>query len=823
MSAQIKQYSLIGLFLFFVNVLFAQNLAVYEFTISKNSVLNVDMVSSGPPVIAQNPASANNGTLITVSPLFPGYNVAYEPHSDFTGSESFVVEYYVPGQFPGIYTPKYSTVLVHVVQSIVTCEMDYVSLDDLTPDMDVDVLSNDFTDLGALGIPHISQEFNCTASVNSDSTLHVSITPGFHGMAYVKYAVTNDHDGRDEGLLVIKVNNGNINVNDTLVFYTSEKRELELLFIEDGYDLAAGESLNFGDLFVEDSDRLKYVPNTSGIEEFVLTNGTQEKLIQIHNLATGDSDLVTVDDNYAMAPNQTIVMDVTGNDHRTHQIIDHSPELIKDSQDNLSFTSSTPGVFEFYYTVNIGNGSGYHTSTITIEVSDFNPETNEWELTTPRNVSRLVEYNVPMDDYEMNAISNPLHGTLEIYHGLDTVDLTCTSVVGRELIIYTPNTNYLGVDYFEVEYCPGSSPCEILKFDIEVFNHGNDSLCHCVQDCVWPGDTNNDGRVSIADVLPIGLYMGCSGPSRSDEAYNLWYGQNSASWNAPVLSQEDLKYVDADGDGQISEADLSVVLNNLGGQHNVTSYEPSGIKGFYFNLIPHSTELDSGDLAVFDIVIGNYEYPVFDLNGLSFSIGMNPAMVDSASLNVDFFEQDWFTYLSPSVQSFVSPEDGMMQAAFARSKGIPVSGLGVIGEVSFIVEDGVDGFKVEDGQSLIPIPITIYDIRGLSDTGESLAFANAETVVYLKLPTESHDTENNLNLLTFPNPTNNLLNVHLNGSGSINSYRIFDVYGKEVLNGNNVNAKNLQVNTVAFISGTYTIQVLSDLGQISSSLFTVIK
>ncbi|MFQ5605188.1 MAG: hypothetical protein ACE5HS_18130, partial [bacterium] len=45
--------------------------------------------------------------------------------------------------------------------------------------------------------------------------------------------------------------------------------------------------------------------------------------------------------------------------------------------------------------------------------------------------------------------------------------------------------------------------------------------CGCF---VWPGDTNNDGVVNAADVLPVGLHFGKTGPTRSGASLS-WSGQ----------------------------------------------------------------------------------------------------------------------------------------------------------------------------------------------------------------------------------------------------------------------------------------------------------
>ncbi|NIR93333.1 MAG: hypothetical protein GWO08_06550, partial [Gammaproteobacteria bacterium] len=47
---------------------------------------------------------------------------------------------------------------------------------------------------------------------------------------------------------------------------------------------------------------------------------------------------------------------------------------------------------------------------------------------------------------------------------------------------------------------------------------------------VWPGDTNNDGIVNQADVLPVGLHWNKTGPARPN-ATTQWIGQFCPPWN----------------------------------------------------------------------------------------------------------------------------------------------------------------------------------------------------------------------------------------------------------------------------------------------------
>ncbi len=73
---------------------------------------------------------------------------------------------------------------------------------------------------------------------------------------------------------------------------------------------------------------------------------------------------------------------------------------------------------------------------------------------------------------------------------------------------------------------------------------------------VWPGDTNNNGFVDQADILPIGLYWKSSGAVRGNASRN-WHLQPALPWGV-----NDATYADCDGNGFIDQADvLPVALN----------------------------------------------------------------------------------------------------------------------------------------------------------------------------------------------------------------------------------------------------------------------
>jgi len=78
---------------------------------------------------------------------------------------------------------------------------------------------------------------------------------------------------------------------------------------------------------------------------------------------------------------------------------------------------------------------------------------------------------------------------------------------------------------------------------------------------VWPGDTNNDGIVNQADILPIGLHFNKTGPARQNPSSS-FTPQVAAPWT-PVAAT----YADANGDGTINQADVLPIGLNFGKTH----------------------------------------------------------------------------------------------------------------------------------------------------------------------------------------------------------------------------------------------------------------
>lgn len=124
---------------------------------------------------------------------------------------------------------------------------------------------------------------------------------------------------------------------------------------------------------------------------------------------------------------------------------------------------------------------------------------------------------------------------------------------------------------------PVGTPVTFSITDIVGIDHLNNSISltpqsvNTVLNCgitVWPGDTNNDGIVNQADVLPLGLHWNRTGPARTGGSC-AWSAQFAAPWT-PLAAT----YADANGDRIVNQADVLCIGLNWNRTHTAASSAP---------------------------------------------------------------------------------------------------------------------------------------------------------------------------------------------------------------------------------------------------------
>ncbi|MEJ6693268.1 MAG: T9SS type A sorting domain-containing protein [Saprospiraceae bacterium] len=725
--------------------------------------------------------------------------------ANFIGTATFAMEWYASSNnFPFI-EPRVTFYEIEVVESILDAKVDVVTIDNSITSVEIYPLVNDFGEFAPLTLSDVSQVMYGSAEVTDSNTIIYTVADT--NMDYLMYTITDSIGESASGKIVINILEDDPVSVDTLS-YTITDLQSQLVVLPFG-DLEEIQSPAQGALDSISEYSYLYIPDlgASGIDTVVFQNvagNNRVALIEVYDVSVEPS--YAVNDSYFAAEATTVTVFPLENDIKdTYPIIDISSELDYVSPGVYSYMPDVDfsGLKIFEYTIDYGFGTS--TANIYVSIGNYEPQsTFAYSFVTPQDRPLVIKYEIPLEGYEF--VANTFftdHGFVETYGENDNVTIGCDDVNGEAFFIYYPGSNYVGFDDFEVEYCI-NEVCVNYEVEIEVVSVDSDE-CFCVNDCVWEGDTDGNGKVNVSDILPIGRHMGISGAPR-ESLYDFWSAEDTDNWTYDQPSGKNIKHADANGDGIVTVVDTNSISEYYNQLSNFVPDEVLDVKDYPFYLIPQSTEVDSGELLVLDIVLGSEDFPVKDLHGLAFSVQVGGGFADSASLYIDLYEDSWLTNLGPSIQMSKKPADGLIEAALTRTDGLPSSGYGIIGQLGFIVEDEAQGIKDDDGERYFGIRL-----RGaIGETAAGNSYYMPEAAVRIQYVNEGVKDEKlfPIDMLVSPNPTSDILRIDLpNVNEEIRNLYLNDITGKSIL----VNKSNSTINLGSLPMGMYILSVESNM------------
>ncbi len=744
------------------------------------------------------------------------------------GNPNYVGKARAHAQYVDNLRPYYIEYDILFVESVIETKDDYVTFANEDP-LTVFPLSNDVSTTSGLNISGISLVQGGSAILEGDS---IVFTPDSDiNMAYLVYSTKDDAGSTMNGVVHFLRDETNFSTVDTILYSIRNTQNKKLILPVSGFQLNQG-----GDLGTLDTlhDRVfNYIPHfpDSGMDTLVFTHTDGYYYTFIINVLATQHNTSSVRDDVVFTPkNTSVTFDVLANDLAQHfNIVSFSPELVRDTLG--VFTYSPPnnfsGVKDFIYTVRYSSNWSY-TGKIKVFVGNYEPiNTIDYQFNTLKNNSLVINYDVPIDGYNFNILNNPLFGTVEIFQNQSTQE-DCNEFYSKFSLIYNPDNNYFGQDSFDVEYCVVNNPCVVYKVYIDVHDNSQDTLCPCQgPDCVWVGDFNGDGRVSVRDILALGRYMGLGGAEREDIDLPYRSGQHAADWFYSQNNGVNLKHIDANGDGLITSDDMESIVENYGLHHEFVPRDVLGSKDISFSLHNPQPEYEPGDLLVIDIALGTPQVPAEDISGLVFGLNINPQIFDSSSLEVVFDPNSWFTKGNSNINLYQQPQHGQVEAALSLVSSIvvdeldgfrpnTVSGEGIFGQILFIVVDELDGFKSNLPYHVSRIHahgIEIEDVDGLRyQLPDSYLDIKINKTITAPLPTEDK-------LILYPNPAQDRVILHFNGRNTILDYSVFDAMGQVITVRNDVNAQTDVINTSSYAEGIYVVKVTTNQGTISKKIY----
>lgn len=714
------------------------------------------------------------------------------------GYRSFTIEYIIANP-----TPKSNYRIYHLnfVTSAVKANDDLIQWDG-SGTLTISPLANDeYTGPVTLKL----NQNDGTATVVNNTITYTNAA--FAGTAYIQYTVTDSLGTADQAIIKIEEAAEQPSEDQNFEFVVNYQ-ETKNITVPAGFTL---DQFPFnGEVESIDATHFVYTPEAYFIGQdsftFVHANGTvldyQARVID----AERDPGFVRNDLVYT-AKNTAITFDVFANDLvKSFPIVEFSPQLVHDTLGVFTYTPATNFSGTKSFTYKVDSGVSVETGKITLVVGNHNPQADIiYKYEIPGNQSFVIEYEVPIDGYSfvIDPAKGPNHGVAYAFQD-STSGLSCGTAYGKALLAYTPDAGYTGTDTMELKYCVVNNPvCTTYKLYFNV-QAPTSAACPCIDDCVWSGDLNGDGRVSAHDLLTLGRFLGYEGPARDTTITYTWGANEANDWGVQLPNGKDLKHADANGDGRLTADDIQGILDNFNKINSLVPNENLGYKDFPFSLSSNYSEVEPGDTLVINFHLGSASIPANDIHGISFALNIDGDFVDSSSLRVKFFDNSWMADHSPTLQMHKQVSDGNVRLAFTRSSGQGASGNGIIGQAIWIVgeEDG-DGLK--SGNDIVLRNISVENILLEHSNGDVKRLQSSSLLV--KQSFEELETDLLSNDLLYPNPVKNNLNLILTVEKA--TINIVSVSGNLLLS-KKVNSNSDGLDVSSLLPGIYILEVNSD-------------
>lgn len=724
------------------------------------------------------------------------------------GNATFTIEYYVPGPISFIPKPQYSVLELNTVTSIVGATRDYVMIDS---DLSVDVLTNDNSTAGDLELLGTVLDQDADATANG-SNVDVTALNSTDKM-YAQYLVA-DTFATNGTSVVVAIPNVTIDADQTKQLFTTNKSSLAFTMPGSGFTLNDTYGETDGNLEQLNELAYNYTPdsNFEGLDsvQFVNANGFSYTVyVKVYDKAYDNSFIR--DDEVYTSKNTQITFDVYENDLKEFSIIDYSEELeyLGDGEFTYLPPEAYYGVQNFFYTAS--DGLSDYTAEISIEVNDqqpFNWYTYEFEGLA--NTPFVIDYQVPIEGTDWTVFNLPSNGTLNLLDEGESEEDSCYSVSGVNKVVYKPNPGFVGTDAFDLFYCTAANACHQVKTIITVTaSQDTTGACPCVDDCIWEGDANNDGKVSLLDLQKIGADMGSLVAKKENLNHGLWYGQKGDTSNDAVFS-------DSNGDGVVTEDDVNAILENYGNLRSFSQYESLITDDYIIELEAQEESVDSGDVLHINIIAGNDEFPAIDVHSFSFALNVSADLADSSSMQMNYLKSSWLNHNDPTIDLQVVPMDGRIETAITKTSGLNSSGQGIVAVLEFIVEEEAEGFRLEEGAERL-ISIELTDVYASDANGKTIKLKDQllQVPIRAKEDGEENLVETKNPTFLYPNPTSEELNIELLNGETIQHLEVYNLNGILLDQVRNVNSTYYQLD-LDRNPGLYILHVITEKNNYTS-------
>lgn len=781
-----------------------------------------------------------NGIILNIIDGLNGIDtIVYLPNEGYLGLDEFSFEHFAIAS-PTLAFPTliHTTVKIKVLPSYVEAQHDYTVMT-TGEEASIRVITNDSVTHGALTIDPIFPVVNHGTVSKGAERGYVNFVPeaGYTGLADFNYVACDSIGTCAMGSVTVYVNEPNAIFNDEIRLGTGQNTSKAIPM---PFKVTNIEATTNGNVSIERSEyAVVYQPNLDfyGSETFTVygENGNQRTVIldiierPVNSFSLANDDVV-----YAILGESADINLVANDEYLGISKVDilnvQGGSITNKSNatdGDITFVPNAGfrGVGRIWYRVfDAGYSEHIGFAYVVYDRNNFGPNVRDYEYTFKVNPgqTKIIDYKAPIDNYSLSPTD-----------GFDN-SAGYISPFDSKSIRYEAPEEAPATDEFEISYCvpANSSNCQQIKIRIEVVN---EKVEDCSNDCVFPGDLNTDGIVNSADLLPLGLYVGQKGPAR-EGASTRFGAQAAADWDMSLVDDTsvNLKHYDANGDGIISEKDADAVRRNYGAVRQlVPNALPALSKGISITPnrvtpnpeeIPVGSAIPAGSLIEFAITLGDENSQELDLYGFTFPFKISgKSFIDTESIKVTFSDDSWAALNAPTIDlaqnvSKDNTDDIQFDLAFTRTSGKAVSGIGLVATVSFVVVEDIGGFKLPEG--IAQLKVEVGQGYVLDGQGTYYQYEGTEEVILPITFEQQADEELTANnLLVFPNPVSDILNVHLNSFNyKVNAISLYNITGQEVYRSLPVDTKQVPISVANLAEGLYIMSVQTDGGVLSKKI-----
>lgn len=734
----------------------------------------------------------------------------YSPNKDFIGQDTFSVSFLLKN------IPTTTLFNVTVRQAKIIAIPDLYAYDFVKEgEQLMSVTENDIDEETGLKptISLITSKNNGIFTIAADRK-DILFTPvkGFSGVANITYLVcnvTNEVCSQTTASIIVP------NPKDTFEVFTPKFSPINLPIPK---DFTLQGAISNGTIKTDGHFQV-FTPNASfeGKESMLFKNAfTNQQIFVNVNVLSKRKNIYAFDDFTSLTPGSS----VSNWNLLTNDNIKSNPSFRIISQPKFGKLSSIEGSRVTYEAPNGSNFSGvdqftYELSqdgldkemaTVYIKVSKFEPVSSVFNFYTPKGVTLKVGNTFPSSVNNIKLeIKKRGNGDLVV-----NADNTLT---------YDPLTINSGVDNkWEIDYLVSDKVVSTVNLIFNILNESSVTSSCLGADCVWSGDTNNDGIVSLSDLLPIGRYLGSVHSSDGPLTTESWYGKKASDWdNVSVL-----KYVNTNGDRFITDADTLAVRKYLGNTHGIIAKDIP-IQNFTVKL-KGNTSVKPGEAVNLDVFIGDKSKPAIDLYGFTLSLPFNKQIFDLSKSSITFDSRSWLAYNSPVFALTNSNNDrGVMEAAYTRTSGKAADGFGKVGTARIIVID-IAGIKPPNGSNELQVTLgggqaTASDANGnayslyVEPFTLTIDFSDSKEKATPTLPVEpilSPRYNEGGEIGVFPNPATDFVNIKSFKNSLIKTVQLVNMSGQILFESNNINQSEIELSIENRVTGMYYVRVLTE-------------